>query len=243
MYPHLPPPTPPSFPLDFYCIGNFDSWNLGVNVMCFHCCFGPPCSTKDNLLIIQAFKYVNFSKRQPFPRDNWNSNQMMMYLLTPSGKERAARQINWHIYGFGSSSLLAWAWTEPTEPEPMVWFQVQQISWTKPKVQFSVFKKFARTWPTWTAASLFTTHMPVCLSGDLPTFLNHSTRAHGYSSPSYVKEKNNLTWTTLIPRNPFLSSSSTTNTQSCHGPELRHDGVDWICSRRMPRKPEGSLGA
>ena len=31
------------------------------------------------------------------------------------------------------------------EPEPMVWFKVQQIAWTKPKVWFLVLKNLART--------------------------------------------------------------------------------------------------
>ena len=66
------------------------------------------------------------------------------------------------IYGFGSSSLLAWTWTEPTEPEPMVRFK--KISWTEPKVQFSVLKNLVRTWPTRTAASL--------LSGEVMSFNN-----------------------------------------------------------------------
>ena len=50
-----------------------------MNIICVSTAvWGPPSQdtcdgvTKDNLLVIETFKYVNFLKRRPFPRDDWN---------------------------------------------------------------------------------------------------------------------------------------------------------------------------
>lgn len=68
-----------------------------------------------------------------------------------------------------------------------------------------------------------TIHIPVSVSGPLPTFLNHSPSAQGYSISLCLNEKKSRTRTTLIPRKPGSWSFSTTNAQSRRGPEPRHD--------------------
>ena len=47
---------------------------------------------------------------------------------------------------------------DPSEPEPMVQFEVQQIPWTEPEVRFKVQQNTQRTGPNRTWASLHRSH-------------------------------------------------------------------------------------
>jgi hypothetical protein len=49
-----------------------------------------------------------------------------------------------------------------------------------------------------------TTHIPVWLSGELPTHENHFTRAQGYLTPSWENEKKSSTQATSRPHIPSI---------------------------------------